>query len=236
MEQARGASGVARRRGTSTVRTCAAAASGPPSQRGGARLRRRTGLAMRPSGAAVVRIGVGRRWPRALLGGPSPWADAGRSFVMGTWKGRGLRDPTRCTKEITVVEQEFAGVTRRTTWPWALVVTVAATSAVGERAAAACGLLGQNVGARLRRLTDPARRPLGAAAAGVGIGRRWPRGLLGEPAPWAGDFRLRLAVTWDAEVATRTGLALGLFDDVRCDVHSAEKIWCAAGGGSPWSK
>ncbi len=54
----------------------AAAASGPPSICGGARLRRRTNPARRPLGAAVVVDGVGRRWPPAVPGGPSPWVDA----------------------------------------------------------------------------------------------------------------------------------------------------------------
>ncbi len=43
---------------------------------GGARSRRRTDLAMRPYGAAVVIVGVDERWPRALLGEPLPWAVA----------------------------------------------------------------------------------------------------------------------------------------------------------------
>jgi hypothetical protein len=72
-----GTAGSAAERGGLAYCACAAAASGPPSICGGARLRRRTNPARRPLGAAVVVDGVGRRWPPALPGGPLPWADAG---------------------------------------------------------------------------------------------------------------------------------------------------------------
>jgi hypothetical protein len=70
-------SGSAAVRGTATDYTRAAAASGPPSACGGARLRRRTSPTRRPLGAAVVVDGVGREWPPAVPGGPLPWAAAG---------------------------------------------------------------------------------------------------------------------------------------------------------------
>ncbi len=50
---------------------------------GGARSRRRTDLAMRPYGAAVVIVGVDETWPRAQLGEPLPWAVAGSVAAAG---------------------------------------------------------------------------------------------------------------------------------------------------------
>jgi hypothetical protein len=54
----------------------AAAACGPRTGGGDAPLRRRTDLAMRPLGAAVVGGGVDRRWRRKPVGGPRPRAAA----------------------------------------------------------------------------------------------------------------------------------------------------------------
>jgi hypothetical protein len=56
---------------------------------GGARPRRRTGLAMRPFGAAVVNVGVDGMWPSALLREPLPWAEAVRAEDSGSRGARG---------------------------------------------------------------------------------------------------------------------------------------------------
>ncbi len=80
------------RRARSARGTCAAAARGPRRQGGGARSRRRTDLAMRPLGAAVVRAGVGLQWPFALLGGPAPRA-AASSESVATQRKAGTEGP-----------------------------------------------------------------------------------------------------------------------------------------------
>ncbi len=189
-EKVSDASGGAMRRGASTERTCAAAASGLLSQCGGARLRRRTDLAMRPLGAAVVRAGVGRRWPHTLLDGPLPWADAGLLDPAATRKGRGLVMSARSIKATAVEEQEPMGTMQRTAQRLALVGIWVVASACGTCAAAACGTRRRGGGARLRRRTDLARRPPRAAVARAGVGRRWPHKPFGEPAPWAGGVLL----------------------------------------------
>ncbi len=80
---------------------------------------------------------------------------------------------------------------------FALVATLRMwiVAVLGTGAAAARGLLSQGGGARVRRRTDLARRPHGAAVARAGVGRRWPHELLGEPAPRAGGVLLLLLTT-----------------------------------------
>ncbi len=191
-------------------------------------MRRRTDLARRPVGAAVVRAGVGRRWPHALLGGPLPWADAGLLDPTLTRRSCGSAVSIRFIKATAGEEQELVDTTQRAVRLLALVGIVVVASACGTCAAAACGTRSQGGGARLRRRTDLARRPLWAAVARAGVGRRWPHKLLGEPAPWAGGVHLLAATTWGAGVTLRTGRDFRLVDVARYDEDYAGAVLAAA--------
>ncbi len=76
----------------------AAAACGPPSWDGGARMRSCADLARRPLGAAVARDGNGIAWPRLLLGGPMPWAVVVLTKI-GLVLSKGVRDAVRSHAE-----------------------------------------------------------------------------------------------------------------------------------------
>jgi hypothetical protein len=226
-----GTSGIAAVGDAVTDCACAAAASGPPSICGGARLRRRTNPARRPLGAAVVVDGVGRRWPLAVLVGPSPRADAGGG-ISGRCQVADAETCSSCGNQATV-DTELGGKSGRpsTTRVRDVTHTVKGTITAGTCAAAACGKRTQGEGALLCRRTYFAMRPPRAAVTRAGVGRTWPRELVGEPVPWAGGAHVEIMTTRSARRARSPGLDSEGIDGGRHKFFLTEVIQAAADVG-----
>ncbi len=92
----------------------------------------------------------------------------------------------------------------------------------GTREAAACGPRSRGEGALLRRRTNPAMRPFGAAAVGGGVDRLWPRARLGGPMPRAEAGGMAAAVRL---------VGVALVTDA-----GAKGIWARVGGSIPVEK
>ncbi len=137
-----------------------AAAGGSLSMGGGAHSRRRTGLAMRPYGAAVVCVGVDEVWPFAQLREPLPRAEAVTATDSGALGAIG------CHTMLNKVAMTFSGLD-----DGGGCTAEASGSRIRDEAAHSC------------RRTDRARRPSGAEVVWFGVGECWSVDRVGERMP-----------------------------------------------------